>query len=197
MVRAKTYNFSIDADSASNRGDKKMKVHLQLCLYIAAAIALSWAVALFMAPQAVHAWFSLGQYDSATTAMWGASLFAFALLFLMAGLNPINPLVHVSVIAILLLSVAAVFEMFIRLPPGMVKNGVTFLSVLIFAVVGLILFFSVIQPPVAALAGRARRGAQGSHRRPRAAARAIGRRRPAARKATGSRRGAAARRKRR
>lgn len=169
-----------------------MKVHLQLCLYIAAAIALSWAVALFMAPQTVHAWFSLGQYDSATTAMWGASLFAFALLFLMAGLNPINPLVHASVIAIALLSVTAVFEMFVRLPPGMVKNGATFLSLLIYGVVGLILFFSVIQPSAATFAGLGRRGDQGPHRRPRAAAR----RRPSGRRAAAPR-AAAARRKRR
>jgi hypothetical protein len=163
-----------------------MKVHIQVSLYIVAAVALLWAVALFMAPQAIQGLFSSGPYDPAATAMFGASLFAFALLFFMAGLNPINPLVYASIIALGFLTLAALFQMFIG--TGMRQNGATFFSLLLYGVIALVLFFTAVQPPAAPAMARGR---------PRAAARrAPGRRRHSSRgHATGVRGVARTRRK--
>lgn len=139
-----------------------MKVHIQLCLYIAAAVALLWGVGLFMQPETVHGLFSNGPYDSAATAMFGASLFAFALLFFTAALYPVNPLVYASVSALALLSITALFQMYIG--SGMPRNGLTFLSLLIYGVMALILFFSLVQPPAVAARGRMPARAHGSAR---------------------------------
>ena len=120
-----------------------MKVHIRLNLYIVAALFLLWGVALFMGPEEVQPLLSKGPYDPAVTGMFGASLFAFALLFLMAALNPTKALIHASVIALGLLSLVAIFQMFIS--SAMPQNPATFFSLLINFSIGLILFFSVLQ----------------------------------------------------
>jgi hypothetical protein len=155
-----------------------MKVHMQVSLYIVAAVVFLWAVALFMEPVAVHGIFSTGQYDPATTGLVGASLFAFGLLFLMAGINPIKPLVHASVIALGLLSVVGIFQMF--LSTGMPQNGVTFLSLLIYLSIAMILFFSAIQGPAPVGGGR-----YAAARQLRGRSKAASRRRPAGKKRPG------------
>ncbi len=96
-----------------------------------------------MGPEEVQPLLSKGPYDPAVTGMLGASLLAFALLFLMAVLNPTKALIYVSVIALGLLSLVAIFQMFIS--SQMPQIPATFFSLLINFSIGLILLFSVLQ----------------------------------------------------
>ncbi|MFQ5756524.1 MAG: hypothetical protein ACE5H7_10580 [Acidiferrobacterales bacterium] len=186
-----------------------MKVHVRLNLYIVTALFLLWGVALFMGPEEIQPLLSKGPYDPAVTGMLGASLFAFALLFLMAALNPTKALIHVSVIALGLLSLVAFFQMFIS--SGMPQNPATFFSLLINLSIGLILFFSVLQlstpsPTGTRAIGRSRvqtrRKAQASRRTKarktsRPAGRAAGRKKVAKKTSRKTKRKADTRRKRR
>ncbi len=120
-----------------------MTMQVRLNLYIVTAVFLLWGVALFMGPEEVQPLLSNGPYDPAVTGMFGASLFAFALLFLMTALNPSVALINVSIIALGFFSVVAIFQMFIS--SGMPRNPATFFSLLIVLSIGLILFFSTLQ----------------------------------------------------
>lgn len=127
-----------------------MKAHVKLGLYIVAAVSVLWGVALFMNPRVVHGVLSGGPYDPAATGLVGAAMFAYALLFFIAALNPIKPLLNASAVALGFFTVVAVFLMF--LSAAMPRNLWTFFSTLLYLSIGLILFFSTLEPrPVPAI----------------------------------------------
>ncbi len=138
-----------------------MKTPVQLSLYIVAAVSVLWGVALFMSPEAVQEVLSHGQYDPAATGLVGAAMFAFALWFFIAAMNPIKPLVNASALALGLYAVAAVFLMF--LSTGMPRNLWTFFTMLLYASIALVLFFSTLEPRAVTAAGTR----PGARRRPR------------------------------
>ena len=121
-----------------------MKAHVKLSLYIVAAVSVLWGVALFMSPRVVHGVLSDGPYDPAATGLVGAAMFAYALLFFIAALNPVKPLLNASAVALGFFTVAAVFLMF--LSTAMPRNLWTFFSTLLYLSIGLILFFSTLEP---------------------------------------------------
>lgn len=121
-----------------------MKTPVQLSLYIVAAVSVLWGAALFMSPEAVQGVLSRGPYDPAATGLVGAAMFAFALWFFIAAMNPMKPLVNASALALGLYAVAAVFLMF--LSTGMPRNLWTFFTMLLYASIALILFFSTLEP---------------------------------------------------
>lgn len=121
-----------------------MKTPVQLSLYIVAAVSVLWGVALFMSPEAVQGVLSRGPYDPAATGLVGAAMFAFALWFFIAAMNPMKPLVNASALALGLYAIAAVFLMF--LSAGMPRNLWTFFTMLLYASIALILFFSTLEP---------------------------------------------------
>ena len=121
-----------------------MKAHVKLGLYIVAAVSALWGIALFMDPRVVHGVLSGGPYDPAATGLVGAAMFAYALLFFIAALNPIKPLLNASAVALGFFTVAAVFLMF--LSAAMPRNLWTFFSTLLYLLIGLILFFSTLEP---------------------------------------------------
>lgn len=181
-----------------------MKTPVQLSLYIVAAVSVFWGVALFMSPEAVQGVLSHGPYDPAATGLVGAAMFAFALWFFIAAMNPMKPLVNASALALGLYAVAAVFLMF--LSTGMPRNLWTFFTMLLYASIALVLFFSTLEPRTVP-AGRPRRAGR---RRPRprrraatqrsvgGAARPAGRRRVrSSRSGDGTRRGRPGRKRRR
>ena len=142
-----------------------MKVHIQLNLLIVAVLYTVWALFLFMGQQQAHPLLSNGPYDAVASSMFGASLFAFVVLFIMALLNPVKGLVYASVAALAFLALVSLYQLF--LSGGMPQNPVTFFGMLISATVAAILFFSMMQTPEAAagtasrtLADRGRRTAR-------------------------------------
>jgi hypothetical protein len=128
----------------NNQETREMKAHVKLGLYIVAAVSVLWGIALFMDPMAVHGVFSEGPYDPAATGLVGAAMFAYALLFFIAALNPVRPLVNASTVALGFFTVAAVFLMF--LSAAMPRNLWTFFSTLLYLSIGLMLFFSTLEP---------------------------------------------------
>lgn len=129
-----------------------MKAHVKLSLYIVAAVSVLWGIALFMSPRTVHGVLSGGPYDPAATGLVGAAMFAYALLFFIAALNPIKPLLNASAVALGFFTVVAVFLMF--LSTAMPRNLWTFFSTLLYLSIGLILFFSTLEPRAAPMIGR-------------------------------------------
>ena len=83
--------------------------------------------------------------------MFGASLFAFVVLFITALLNPVKGLVYASAAALTFLALVLLYQLF--LSGGMPQNPATFFSLLISATVAAILFFSMVQTPGAAETG--------------------------------------------
>ena len=128
-----------------------MKAHVKLGLYIVAAVSVLWGVALFMSPRTVHGVLSGGPYDPAATGLVGAAMFAYALLFFIAALNPVKPLLNASAVALGFFTVVAVFSMF--LSAAMPRNLWTFFSTLLYLSIGLILFFSTLEPRPASTIG--------------------------------------------
>ncbi|MFQ5935166.1 MAG: hypothetical protein ACE5LB_01990 [Acidiferrobacterales bacterium] len=139
-----------------------MQAHVQLSLYIVAAVSVLWGVALFMDPQTVQQVLSRGPYDPSATGLVGAAMFAFSALFFIAALNPEKPLIHASIVALGFLSVVPVFLMFVD--ASMPQNLWTFFSMLVNLSVGLFLFFSVLTPQPARARGPRRKAA--ARRRP-------------------------------
>lgn len=129
-----------------------MKAHVKLGLYIVAAVSVLWGIALFMNPRGVHGVLSGGPYDPAATGLVGAAMFAYALLFFIAALNPVKPLLSASAVALGFFTVVAVFLMF--LSAAMPRNLWTFFSTLLYLSIGLILFFSTLEPRPAPAIGR-------------------------------------------
>jgi hypothetical protein len=129
--------------SDNNQETREMKAHVKLSLYIVAAVSVLWGVALFMNPRAVHGVLSGGPYDPAATGLVGAAMFAYALLFFIAALNPLKPLVNASAVALGFFTLVAVFLMF--LSAAMPRNLWTFFSTLLYLSIGLILFFSTFE----------------------------------------------------
>ena len=140
------------AEPCPNTETREMKVHIQLNLLIVAALYLVWALFLFMGQQQAHPLLSNGPYDAATTSMFGASLFAFVVLFIIALLNPVKELVYASVAVLGFLALVSLYQLF--LSGGMPQNPATFFSLLISTTVGAILFFSTMQTAEAADRGR-------------------------------------------
>jgi hypothetical protein len=131
---------------------REMKAHVKLGLYIVAAVSVLWGTALFMSPRTVHEVLSEGPYDPAATGLVGAAMFAYALLFFIAALNPVKPLLNASAVALGFFTVAAVFLMF--LSAAMPRNLWTFFSTLLYLSIGLMLFFSTLEPRPAPVIGR-------------------------------------------
>ncbi len=129
-----------------------MKAHVKLSLYIVAAVSVLWGIALFMNPRVVHGVLSGGPYDPAATGLVGAAMFAYALLFFIAALNPVKPLLNASAVALGFFTVVAVFLMF--LSAAMPRNLWTFFSTLLYLSIALILFFSTLEPRPAPAIGR-------------------------------------------
>lgn len=135
----------------NNWETREMKAHVKLGLYIVAAVSVLWGVALFMSPRTVHGVLSGGPYDPAATGLVGAAMFAYALLFFIAALNPVKPLLNASAVALGFFTVVAVFSMF--LSAAMPRNLWTFFSTLLYLSIGLILFFSTLEPRPASTIG--------------------------------------------
>ena len=134
-----------------NTETREMKVHIQLNLLIVAVLYTIWALFLFMGQQQAHPLLSNGPYDATASSMFGASLFAFVVLFIIALLNPVKGLVYASVAALAFLALVSLYQLF--LSGGMPQNPATFFGMLISATVAAILFFSMMQTPGAAETG--------------------------------------------
>ncbi|MEK7840006.1 MAG: hypothetical protein AAB252_02400 [Pseudomonadota bacterium] len=118
-----------------------MKNHVQSALVIAAILYLGWGLSLLVAPEQMQALLSSGTYDPTTTAMFGASLFAFVLVFLIAAHNPTQETVHASVSGLLFIGFVGLYQMFVA--KGMPQTTLTVLSMVINLAVAIYLLITL------------------------------------------------------
>lgn len=118
-----------------------MKNHVQSALVIAAILYLGWGLSLLVAPDKMHPLLSTGAYDPVTTAMFGAGLFAFVLVFLIAAHNPLRETVHASVSALLFFGFVGLYQMFVA--KGMPQTTLTVVSMVINLAVAIYLLISL------------------------------------------------------
>lgn len=89
-----------------------MKAQVQVALVLAAVLYCAWGLGLLVAPDRAHALLSAGPHDVATTALFGASLFGFAALFVIAAREPTRPLVRACALSMLFLGLMVGYQMF-------------------------------------------------------------------------------------
>jgi len=118
-----------------------MKNHVQIALLIAAVLYLGWGVGLLVAPESMHPLLSTWRYDPAMTAMFGAGLFAFVLVFLIAAQNPTHEMVHASVSGLLFFGFVGLYQMFVA--KGMPQNAMTVISMVINLAIAIYLLISL------------------------------------------------------
>lgn len=90
-----------------------MKSHIQIALVIVMILYLLWALGLLVAPETVHNSLSTGPFDASSSAMFGAGLFAFVLVFMVAVHEPTRELVFVSATGLLFFGLTAAYQIFI------------------------------------------------------------------------------------
>lgn len=106
-----------------------MKSHVQVALVIAAVLYLAWGVSLLVAPEWSHLVISSEPFDPTTTALFGAGLFAFVIVFFIAAHRPERETVHAAVTGLLLIGVVAAYQMFVS--RSMPQSSWTVLSLVI------------------------------------------------------------------
>ena len=90
-----------------------MRRHVQVALVIVMILYLLWGLALLVAPATFQKILSTGPYDVTTTAMFGAGLFAFAVIFVMTAHNPTYELRHAAAAGVTFFGLVAIYLMFI------------------------------------------------------------------------------------
>ncbi len=90
-----------------------MRRHVQVALVIVMILYLFWGLALLAVPETLHKILSTGPYDVTTTAMFGAGLFAFVIIFAMTAHNPIHELRYASAAGVMFFGLVAIYLMFI------------------------------------------------------------------------------------
>jgi len=118
-----------------------MKTHIQIALVIVMILYLLWALGLLVAPEMVHTSLSTGPFDASSSAMFGAGLFAFVLVFMVAVHEPTRELVFVSATGLLFFGVTAAYQIFISktMPqhPGTVFTLIINLGVAVYLLITL------------------------------------------------------------
>lgn len=139
-----------------------MKTQIRIALVLAAGLYLAWAGGLWFLPGRTYSLLTADPYSPGLSALFGASLVAMAVLFVITVRHPLRPLVHASSSALLLIGLTAAYQMF--LTHGMAQGLATVVSLILNFAIGLFLVMAVSS---AIEADGARR------RRPRAARRAM------------------------
>ena len=118
-----------------------MRVHVQGALAIVMLLYLLWGLAVLVAPQTAHELLSTGPYDPASLCMFGAALFAFATLFMIAAHMPARDIVHAAAVGLAFLGLTAAYLMFIA--RTMPASAPTVISLAINVTVALYLLISL------------------------------------------------------
>lgn len=129
-----------------------MKNHVQSALVIAVILYLGWGLSLLVAPEQMHAILSSGTYDPTTTAMFGAGVFAFALVFLIAAHSPTRETVHASVSGLLFFGFVGLYQMFVA--KGMPQTTLTVVSMVVNLAVAIYLLISLTDAAMAMEGGK-------------------------------------------
>ncbi|WP_096461287.1 hypothetical protein [Sulfurifustis variabilis] len=143
-----------------------MRTHVQVALGATAAFFLLSGLSLVVAPEATHALYSRDALNPAMTGMHGASLFAFATLFLIATHEPAKPIVHASAVALFFYGAGVGYQaFFMRTMP---LSAPVVASLIVSLAVAAFLAISLTEPAAATSATRSVKAAP-RRRRPRAA----------------------------
>jgi hypothetical protein len=90
-----------------------MNNHVQIALVIAALLYLAWGLSLLVAPEWANQMLSSSPLNASTSALFGAGLFAFVIVFLIAAHRPGRETVHAAVTGLLFIGVVAAYQLFI------------------------------------------------------------------------------------
>lgn len=90
-----------------------MKNHVQIALVIAALLYLVWGLSLLVAPEWANQMLSSSPINETTSALFGAGLFAFVIVFLIAAHRPGRETVHAAVTGLLFIGVVTAYQLFI------------------------------------------------------------------------------------
>jgi hypothetical protein len=113
---------------------------VQTALAIVAVLYLIWGVGFVTSPEMVHKLLTTGPYSSALAAMFGAAIFALAVLFLIGVANPLRPLIQAAAAALAIIGAVALYQMFIA--HAMPQNPQTVASLVIDLVTAVYLFLT-------------------------------------------------------
>lgn len=91
----------------------KMKNTIQVVLLLAAALYMGWGLTLLLAPTASHQLVSMGPYDPAMTAMFGATLLGMMVTFVIAAYDPEKEIVRASAVGLAFVGFTAAYLIFI------------------------------------------------------------------------------------
>jgi hypothetical protein len=122
-----------------------VKIRIQVALLLGAILYASWGLGLLLASEASHALISRSAFDGVTANMFGASLLALVVIFLVAAREPVGVLVRASAVSMLIIGAMAAALMFlVKIMP---VNPTNIISIVVdFGVCGFLLFAEIWRP---------------------------------------------------
>lgn len=118
-----------------------MKNHVQIALVIAALLYLVWGLSLLVAPEWANQMLSSSPINATTSSLFGAGLFAFVIVFLIAAHRPGRETVHAAVTGLLFIGVVTAYQLFIA--KAMPQTSWTVISLVINIAVALYLLMAL------------------------------------------------------
>ena len=117
-----------------------MRIYTQISMLYAAAVYLMWGIGFMLAPTEMHKILSAGPYDPAISALFTASLLAFAVIII-AFVNFLNrAFITITIVIVAFLGVTAIYQM---ANGQIISNAATISTLVITCGVGLFLAYSL------------------------------------------------------
>jgi hypothetical protein len=129
-----------------------MKTHVQIALVIAAMLYLAWGLSLLVAPEWANQMLSSSPLNTTTSALFGAGLFAFVIIFFIAAHRPGRETVHAAVTGLLFTGVVGAYQLFIA--KTMPQTSFTVVSLAINVAVALYLLMALTESALSLEEGR-------------------------------------------
>ena len=89
-----------------------MKAQTQVALLLAAMLYFAWGIALWIAPHHTHMLLTSGPYSAGVNSLFGATLMGMGVLYVIAMMHTLRPLLHAAASALLLVGLTAAYQMF-------------------------------------------------------------------------------------
>jgi hypothetical protein len=141
-----------------------MESIIRFTLLLAAALYMSWGLALVLAPEMSHAIISYGPYDPTTTAMFGAAMIGMMIMFVIAAYDPEREIVRALAAGLAVVGFTAAYLIFIA--KAMPLRPLTVISLVVDLVACATLFLMEARLDLRMQKPKARRSSAGSRRRP-------------------------------
>jgi hypothetical protein len=141
-----------------------MESIIRFTLLLAAALYMSWGLALVLAPELSHAIISYGPYDPTTTAMFGAAMIGMMIMFVIAAYDPEREIVRALAAGLVVVGFTAAYLIFIA--KVMPLRPLTVISLVVDLAACATLFLMEARLDLRKQKPKVRRGGTGARRRP-------------------------------